>query len=578
MILGVLALACLAYRPVLGQQSADDCLSLQRSTACHAYGEYYVGLAGLSQRFPFLANVNDVSSFDANMTNYAKSASDYYLPVGCSHTSTNQTLPYARYSLTRLCAGVIQDPDYSLPCNRKYGKAPPPLCKSTCTDWLSSVANITANQDVCPYQQERNDSLTRLASQCDDWQGYNGTTFCISGAENESDNCGFQDDLAGACAYCDQNSSDRCCLSVKSCNKLSTGAIVGIVIACLVGVGVVGLALYFFGCRKRRVRKDKFTFTTYMPPPTQDMSHDFHNGSTTADSTGSRRALVGGEPNHHNSLRTSQPPPSQTPFMTEQHQEYEDEEQLQQQPEFFEVVHPYPPQMGDELGLRVGDIVCLAMLFDDGWALGFNVTTGLKGVFPAVCVVPASEELLEQLLQPATASVAGEQTYSSKTLIEDEGEQGATTTSTAGDNSRGNLPPPLSINIQKIREDFRRSMSLRSTPSTASNSYTNISPLPRAELTNHNTIPKRTASMRAAYGYHEADSPSSPTTHTPFMEVPLLSGDHRQRMVAPPPAGPSMMTATGETYEMHRQSNNRISKHEQHANDSSISTPWIPPK
>ncbi|KAL0082892.1 hypothetical protein J3Q64DRAFT_1614687, partial [Phycomyces blakesleeanus] len=50
------------------------------------------------------------------------------------------------------------------------------------------------------------------------------------------------------------------------------------------------------------------------------------------------------------------------------------------------VVHPYPPQVDDELSLSIGDIVCLALSFDDGWALGFNITSGRKGVFPTVCI------------------------------------------------------------------------------------------------------------------------------------------------------------------------------------------------
>ncbi|KAF7721094.1 hypothetical protein EC973_005412 [Apophysomyces ossiformis] len=334
---------------------------------------------------------------------------------------------------------------------------------------------------------------------------------------------------------------------------------------------------------KRRVRNDKFTFTTYMSPPTQDISHEYHNSSVIAGSTDSRRTLVGPEQTPQHLETASQIPSSTSPFITE-HQEHHEEEERTQQPEFFEVVHPYPPHMGDELGLHVGDIVCLAMLFDDGWALGFNVTTGLKGVFPAVCVAPASEELLEQLLQPAATTTVEDQGYSSKTLIEEEEDQGVAETPVtsvathAQQQSKGNMPPPLAINIQKIREDMRRSMSLHSNPSTSSNSYTNISPLPRAELTNHKTIPKRTASIRAAYGYHEAESPSSPTTHTPFFDVSLLSGERVQKAATTSPAGPSAVPATAETYEMHRQSNHRISKHERHASDSSITTPWIPPK
>jgi hypothetical protein len=96
------------------------------------------------------------------------------------------------------------------------------------------------------------------------------------------------------------------------------------------------------------------------------------------------------------------------------------------QDEFYQVQHAYPAQMTDELGLYVGDIVCVAMHFDDGWALGFNVTTGLKGVFPVVCVSPVPQDSLQQLLhnQPSPTTppplLPEHQELSTKTLIEEE--------------------------------------------------------------------------------------------------------------------------------------------------------------
>ncbi|CAO3697217.1 unnamed protein product [Rhizopus stolonifer] len=155
-------------------------------------------------------------------------------------------------------------------------------------------------------------------------------------------------------------------------------------------------------------------------------------------------------------LLPSQPQMNKPPPLTIQPQPIE---------EFFEVKHPYPPQMGDELGLHVGDIVCVAMNFDDGWALGFNVTTGLKGVFPLVCVAPVPEELLEQLLINESTT---------KILVED---------------------------------DLRRSLSL-----------TSRATLPTTELTQHGNIPRRTASIMRSYDYRESDSPTSPTLSTPFFD------------------------------------------------------------
>lgn len=162
-------------------------------------------------------------------------------------------------------------------------------------------------------------------------------------------------DATGACSYCHTNGTDTCCRSIN-CPKIAVGAIIGIILGAIVFVAILG-ALLFIYKKKRKPNIAK-----------QD------SGVFGYESLASQRIL------------TAKP-------------------QNQPMEEFYEVKHPYPPQMGDELGLHLGDIVCVAMNFDDGWALGFNVTTGLKGVFPVVCVSPAPEELLEQLLSSAKVQI-----------------------------------------------------------------------------------------------------------------------------------------------------------------------------
>lgn len=145
--------------------------------------------------------------------------------------------------------------------------------------------------------------------------------------------------------------------------------------------------------------------------------------------------------------------------------------------EFYVVIHPYPPQMADELELNPGDIVCLALHFDDGWALGFNVTTNIKGAFPTVCVIPVPEESLDQLLnQPAVENYrAG---VASKSFEEESSPQAS------NNNKKKSLS--LNTNYHSIHQE------------------------------NNNSIPKRSASYKSNYDYIEAESPSSPTFHTPF--------------------------------------------------------------
>ncbi|KAJ1983535.1 hypothetical protein H4R34_001221 [Dimargaris verticillata] len=47
----------------------------------------------------------------------------------------------------------------------------------------------------------------------------------------------------------------------------------------------------------------------------------------------------------------------------------------------------YQPQMADELRVSAGDSLALIEKYDDGWALGINLSQGrTKGMFPQACV------------------------------------------------------------------------------------------------------------------------------------------------------------------------------------------------
>ncbi|KAI9184251.1 hypothetical protein H9P43_003304 [Blastocladiella emersonii ATCC 22665] len=64
------------------------------------------------------------------------------------------------------------------------------------------------------------------------------------------------------------------------------------------------------------------------------------------------------------------------------------------------VVYPHEPDMGDEIGLVVGDEVWVEVAYQDGWAAGVNLTRNVQGVFPLVCLQPTA------LRQPVAAAAA----------------------------------------------------------------------------------------------------------------------------------------------------------------------------
>lgn len=491
------------------------CFSLRGSKTCAAFQSYYISLVGNQRQYPFLANVTDIDSFDAGMKNLLKTANPYYQMLGCTYNSPETTIPYARYSLSFLCASLIQDSSYSLPCNYQNNLNPPPLCQSTCNQYMSSVGNITSNTDVCPNQIEQKSQFENFNSRCIYWSGLNGTLNCILGVANEPENCGYQL-LSDGCEYCDKYSEDTCCSSLRGCKSLSVGAIIGIIIGCLAFASIVGAIFFYFRCRNRRSKNGVSYTNTGFSMKTKVENQNDSASALGYESLGSQGVLVSPQQQH---LLFNKPTIKTTGISNTQSQS--PPPLLQQQlEEFYQVKHPYPPQMGDELGLHVGDIVCVAMNFDDGWGLGFNVTTGLKGVFPIVCVSPAPEELLEQLLYDQPTN---------KTLVED-----------------GSLEH---LNMQQICENLRRSMS--------ASSKRTIHTLPTSELTQHSNIPRRTASMmRSSYDYRESDSPTSPTLNTPLFDVNILQ--HQANQPSPLSQPEPALFQPIETYEMHRKRESKL--------------------
>lgn len=54
--------------------------------------------------------------------------------------------------------------------------------------------------------------------------------------------------------------------------------------------------------------------------------------------------------------------------------------------ETYEVIYNYVPNLSDEVYLYVGDKIIVKCKFDDGWALGYNMSTKQEGSFPMACV------------------------------------------------------------------------------------------------------------------------------------------------------------------------------------------------
>ncbi|KAI7903147.1 uncharacterized protein BX663DRAFT_507620 [Cokeromyces recurvatus] len=467
-----------------GATDDNKCVSLLQSNVCSAFSQFYIGLPGLSNEYPFLINITTIEDFDNRLLEYVNSTSNYLFPLGCLSSNYNPIIPYARYSLTHLCAKLIQNPTYSLPCNFNYGLNPPPLCQQTCYDWVDSVAKITSSPLVCSNSIQRNETLASYTDHCNTWEGFNGTITqnCISGIANEPYSCGFGNDTSAACKYCETNHEDKCCQTIYYCHpSLSAGAIVGIVIGCTVAIALIVITFIWY-CYRNKIHLHMKPFQFISPSSSTTASENNSSQPTPVHTVVQNKAVrqfdnyIGQFPYKHDireipnkpiitTTITNSPAVEKVPSITTLSSPLSEE--------FFGVIHPYSPQLPDELTLTVGDIICLALRFDDGWALGFNVTTGAKGAFPLVCISNVPEEDIDQLL----------------------------TTEVQENNN-------LSLSTNTVIEKWRESLQ----PSLSLNSYYD-----GEDDTHHsnNAIPKRSASYRS-YEYFEIESPSSPTLHTPF--------------------------------------------------------------
>jgi hypothetical protein len=261
---------------------------------------------------PFLAYVSSTAEFDQQLSQYVSQGyvmEKYQILFGCKNVNlSNTTSYYARYTTSFICNGVVQNS--RLPCGLS-GSDAMPLCAESCASLAQSEEQITTDSQLCSdpnsdYVDQLRADFTNCALPANSLSG-----SCITGAENEPDNCGFSTNLQGLCSYCrasTENATDSCCVtsnatgrcqgvtlpvfstipnllsttsssapsatsssspsSLTASNKgkgLSGGAIAGIVVGSILGFLLL-LALLIFGCMfMRRRKRDSASLNTPSP-------------------------------------------------------------------------------------------------------------------------------------------------------------------------------------------------------------------------------------------------------------------------------------------------------------------------
>lgn len=202
---------------------------------------------------------------------------------------------YARYTTTVLCNSLVQRSVSDCELSQQDSR---PVCADTCAEFAQSEAFVSADQDLCTSPNTDLNKLIRADFTTCSLPDGALSSRCVSGSDNEPENCGFGNSTVGLCSYCAAggiNSTDTCCYGAnaeKRCEgvrlpsvtptltfttptatssptdtsgaddadatgggrRLSGGAIAGIVIGALAGLAL--LALLLFLCIRLMRRKD----------------------------------------------------------------------------------------------------------------------------------------------------------------------------------------------------------------------------------------------------------------------------------------------------------------------------------
>jgi hypothetical protein len=160
----------------------------------------------------------------------------YQQLLGCSKVDLSNTSSlYARYTTSVICNAMVQNSKNACGLSDEDSR---PLCADTCVRLLPNILMnaadakqaqqatneeaITVNPNLCGKPNSRfvdqiRADFTVCALPADSLSGN-----CISGEQNEPDECGFGPNLGGLCAYCatsSPNATDSCCINSNATGR-----------------------------------------------------------------------------------------------------------------------------------------------------------------------------------------------------------------------------------------------------------------------------------------------------------------------------------------------------------------------
>ncbi|KAK9760489.1 hypothetical protein K7432_015418 [Basidiobolus ranarum] len=318
------------------------CFSLKDSNFCGSgFGEYYISNKTIVNGVP----TTDIVAFDRAMGFYFGSPSDIKeinTQFGCLGGAGWDGIYEPPYRASFTCRSLLLRDPNALACNENNPVAP--LCRSTCLVYTKGWETVIRNETACPAPPDQEEIKIRNTLAWCDVAPFNGTVGnCIDSKEDQETTCGFALPLQFPylCTFC-QFSNDACCRSesARSCGitiapNSHVSLICSIVFGCLGGIGLVVGVIFF--CKRRKLDKT-------------DIKNVEIEKTKTSGSTSRLNSSVS----------------SVSECVCE---------------------FTYEATLPDELSIESGDNILILWMFDDGWAVGRNLTQGGEGAFPLACVV-----------------------------------------------------------------------------------------------------------------------------------------------------------------------------------------------
>ncbi|KAJ1946732.1 hypothetical protein FBU59_001965 [Linderina macrospora] len=191
---------------------SSNCFSLQTSRYCGGtFANYYMSShAKVNGQY-----VLDAHAFDSVLDGYFNSSSEFTYINSFFNCEAWSGYPTPRYRIAYTCRSLLESAEAKL-CNKL--RQPPPLCKTSCSVYVSQWAEMTNNTKLCRNTALAESSRLSLAESCDS-APYNGSLGCIPGIESGAEICGFtvlahptKNQRSAVCDFC-KHSGDSCCTS-----------------------------------------------------------------------------------------------------------------------------------------------------------------------------------------------------------------------------------------------------------------------------------------------------------------------------------------------------------------------------